>query len=83
MARNLGPIRVNAVCPGFIQGDWLRTGFEAKAYERALNNMEDSTPLRLAVTADQVAEAIYNLLHLSKVVTGETIILVGGFHLTI
>ena len=26
MARNLGPIRVNAICPGFIQGDWLRNG---------------------------------------------------------
>ena len=26
MARNLGPIRVNAVCPGFIEGDWLKNG---------------------------------------------------------
>ena len=24
MARNLGPIRVNAICPGFIQGEWLK-----------------------------------------------------------
>jgi 3-oxoacyl-[acyl-carrier protein] reductase len=26
MARNLGPIRVNAVCPGFIEGEWLKKG---------------------------------------------------------
>ena len=26
MARNLGPIRVNAVCPGFNEGEWLRNG---------------------------------------------------------
>ena len=26
LARALGPIRINAICPGFIQGDWLRGG---------------------------------------------------------
>ena len=26
MARNLGPIRVNAICPGFIDGEWLKAG---------------------------------------------------------
>jgi enoyl-[acyl-carrier-protein] reductase (NADH) len=35
------------------------------------------------VTADQVAESIYNLMSLSTVVTGETILLDGGFHLTV
>jgi enoyl-[acyl-carrier-protein] reductase (NADH) len=46
-------------------------------------NIEKTTPLGLAVTADQVAESIYNLMALSTVVTGETILLDGGFHLTV
>ena len=83
MARNLGPIRVNAVCPGFIQGDWLRKGLGSDAYDMALANIENTTPLGLAVTAEQVAQAIYNLMELSTVVTGETVILDGGYHLTV
>ncbi len=83
MARNLGPIRVNAVCPGFIQGDWLRKGLGSDNYDMALANIENTTPLGLAVTADQVAQAIYNLMELSTVVTGETVILDGGYHLTV
>jgi 3-oxoacyl-[acyl-carrier protein] reductase len=83
MARNLGPIRVNAVCPGFIQGDWLRKGLGSETYDRALANIENTTPLGLAVTADQVAECIYNIMALSTVVTGETILLDGGYHLTV
>ena len=83
MARNLGPIRVNAVCPGFIQGEWLRKGLGSDAYDAALAHIEKTTPLGLAVTVDQVAESIYNLMALSKIVTGETILLDGGFHLTV
>jgi 3-oxoacyl-[acyl-carrier protein] reductase len=83
MARNLGPIRVNAVCPGFIQGEWLRKGLGGDNYDAALANVENTTPLGLAVTADQVAESIYNMLALSTVATGETILLDGGFHLTV
>ena len=83
MARNLGPIRVNAVCPGFIQGEWLRKGLGSDNYDAALANIKKTTPLGLAVTADQVAESIYNLMSLSTVVTGETILLDGGFHLTV
>ena len=35
MARNLGPIRVNAICPGFIQGEWLRKGMGDDMYNAA------------------------------------------------
>ncbi|HAZ78614.1 MAG TPA: oxidoreductase [Porticoccaceae bacterium] len=83
MARNLGPIRVNCVCPGFVQGDWLKKGLGDENYDSALTNIEKNTPLKLAVTAEQVAEAILNLMTLSNVVTGETLLLDGGFHLTV
>ena len=83
MARNLGPIRVNAVCPGFIQGEWLRKGLGDEIYNTVLANTQANTPLGLAVTPDEVAEVIYGFIDLSKVVTGETYIVDGGYHLTI
>ena len=83
MARNLGPIRVNAVCPGFIQGEWLKKGLGDDIYNASLKNVENSTPLRLAVTPEQVADVIYNFIDISKTVTGETYLVDGGYHLTI
>ena len=59
LARVLGPeVRVNAVCPGFIQGDWLRDGLGAEAYEAGKSYLEATTPLGRTATADTVAEAI-------------------------
>ena len=83
MARNLGPIRVNAVCPGFIQGEWLKKGLGDDLYNAALKNTENNTPLGLAVTPEQVADVIYNFINVLKTVTGETFLVDGGFHLTI
>ena len=83
MARNLGPIRVNAVCPGFIQGEWLKKGLGDDIYNASLKNIENSTPLGLAVTPEQVADVIYNFIDISKTVTGETYLVDGGYHLTI
>ena len=83
MARNLGPIRVNAVCPGFIQGEWLKKGLGEELYNAALKNIQDNTPLGLAVTPDEVAEVIYGFIDVSKVITWETFLVDGGHHLTI
>jgi 3-oxoacyl-[acyl-carrier protein] reductase len=83
MARSLGPIRVNAVCPGFIQGDWLRKGLGDDLYNASLKNIEANTPLSLAVTPEQVADGIYNFIDISKTVTGEIFLVDGGYHLTI
>ncbi len=83
LARTLGPeIRVNTVCPGFIQGDWLAGGLGAETYERTKSFLESNTPLRLTATADTVAESILYFLRGASVVTGETLLLDGGHHLT-
>ncbi len=82
MARNLGPIRVNAICPGFIQGEWLKKGLGEEIYNASIKNLESSTPLGLAVTPEQVADTIYNFIEVSKTVTGETVLVDGGYHLT-
>lgn len=82
LARVLGPeIRVNAVCPGFIQGEWLRQGMGAETYDRSKAFLEKSVPLRATATADTVAETIIALIEGASLVTGETLLLDGGHHL--
>ncbi len=82
LARILGPeIRVNTVCPGFIQGDWLEQGMGAETYQRVKSHLESTAPLGVTATADTVAEAIVQFLTGASVVTGETLIVDGGHHL--
>ena len=83
LARVLGPeIRVNAVCPGFIQGDWLEQGMGSEHYAAAKSFLEENAPLRLTTTPDTVAEGILYFLGGADVVTGETLIMDGGMHLS-
>ena len=59
LARVLGPeIRLNTVCPGFIQGDWLEQGMGSEAYQRTKAFLEQNTPLQLTATPDTVAASI-------------------------
>jgi 3-oxoacyl-[acyl-carrier protein] reductase len=84
LARVLGPeIRVNAVCPGFIQGEWLREGMGAEAYDRTKEYLETTTPLKLTTTPDTVSDAIRYFIEGADVVTGETLMVDGGQHLNL
>ena len=83
LARALGPeIRVNCICPGFIQGTWLEQGLGAEVHARAKEHMEQTTPLKVAATPDMIAEGILYFVTGADVVTGETLILDGGAHLS-
>jgi len=82
LARVLGPeIRVNAVCPGFIQGEWLRAGLGDEAYEAARKGSERSAPLGVTSSPETVGEAIVYFICGAGIITGETLILDGGNHL--
>ncbi len=82
LARALGPkLRVNAVCPGFIEGDWLRDGFGDERYEKLMAFNRDNAPLKKTATAETVADAILHFISGPQVVTGETLIVDGGRHL--
>lgn len=82
LARVLGPeVRVNAVCPGFIQGDWLEEGMGPETYARTKAALEASTPLRATADPDTVAECILYFLAGARLVTGETLMLDAGMHL--
>jgi 3-oxoacyl-[acyl-carrier protein] reductase len=79
LAWNLGPeIRVNAVAPGWMEGDWMQRMLKDK-YEDLMGKRAKATPLKRCVTADDVAETIMSLIQGNRFVTGEIIVIDGGF----
>ena len=79
LALNLGPeIRVNAVAPGWMEGDWMVRMLKDR-YEDLMARRAKSTPLRRCVTAEDVAEVMVNLLTSNRFVTGEVVVIDGGF----
>ena len=82
LAKWLAPaVRVNTVCPGFIQGRWLLGVFGEAGYAQARAQQETGTPLRQAGTPDQMAEAAVFFLTSASNVTGEFMIVDAGMHL--
>ena len=79
LAWNLGPeIRVNAVAPGWMEGDWMRRMLRDK-YEDLMGKRAKATPLGRVVTADDVAETMMTLIESNRFITGEVIVIDGGF----
>jgi len=79
LAWNLGPdIRVNAVAPGWMEGDWMKRMLKDK-YDDLMGKRAKATPLKRVVTADDVAETMMSLIQSNRFVTGEVIVIDGGF----
>jgi 3-oxoacyl-[acyl-carrier protein] reductase len=79
LAWNLGPeIRVNAVAPGWMEGDWMQRMLGDK-YDDLMGKRAKLTPLKRCVTADDVAETMMTLIQANRFVTGEIIVIDGGF----
>lgn len=79
LAWNLGPdIRVNAVAPGWMEGDWMERMLGDK-YDQLMGARAKATPLKRCVTADDVAEVMMNLIQGMRFVTGEVVVIDGGF----
>ena len=77
-------IRVNAVLPGLIDGDWAFStwgGGDARQYEGLKKMFADQTPLGYVVTPDDVADTILSLITGSDYVTGQLITFDAGFTL--
>src|SRR5580704_7456928 len=78
-AINLGPdIRVNAVAPGWMEGDWMQRTL-ADRYDDLMARRAKATPLKRVIDADDVAEVIVNLIVSNKMVNGEIVVVDGGF----
>ena len=82
LARALAPkIRVNAVCPGFIDTPWFG-GMGEERREKLRQGVIASTPLKAASTAEDIADATLFLgSPQSRHVTGETLLVDAGTHL--
>jgi len=82
LALNLGPeIRVNAVAPGWMEGDWMVRMLGEK-YEELMTRRARHTPLQRVVKAEDVAEVIVSLIVSNKMVNGEVIVIDGGYSAT-
>ena len=79
LANALGPqIRVNAVAPGWIEGDWMKRTL-AENYQGLMARRAKYTPLQRCCTEDDVADSMLSLILHNRFVTGEIIIVDGGF----
>lgn len=83
LARALAPlIRVNAVCPGYIDTPWFTKGRGADQAGKIRDMVAEKSPLKVASTAEDVAELVCFLAGpQSRNMTGEIIRIDAGAHL--
>ena len=83
LARALAPaIRVNTVCPGFIDTPWFGKGIAPERVARMREGVANNTPLKVASTAEDVAGAtVFFASPAARHVTGETLMIDAGTHL--
>jgi NAD(P)-dependent dehydrogenase (short-subunit alcohol dehydrogenase family) len=83
LARALAPkIRVNAICPGFIDTAWFEKSMAPEALERLRRGVAAATPLKAASAAEDIADAALFLASpASRHITGETLLVDAGTHL--
>jgi 3-oxoacyl-[acyl-carrier protein] reductase len=82
LANALGPeIRVNAVAPGWIEGDWMKRSL-GDLYNGLMARRAKYTPLKRCCTAEDVADTMLSLIAHNRFVTGEIITVDGGFSST-
>jgi NAD(P)-dependent dehydrogenase (short-subunit alcohol dehydrogenase family) len=83
LARALAPkIRVNAICPGFMDTRWFSDAFGAEQLAKIRDNVQKSTPLQVISTAEDIADAaLFLASDASRRITGETLIADAGMHL--
>lgn len=82
LARALGPeIRVNAVCPGFVETRWLREGYGENLYDKLRSGYAAKAALNTVMSPDDIADAVLWLIEGAPRVTGEVLTVDGGFSL--
>jgi 3-oxoacyl-[acyl-carrier protein] reductase len=80
LARALAPkVRVNAVLPGLIEGRWMRDGLGDEVYQRVSKQYADSSLLGRVAVPDEIASAICWLLDPACLMTGQLMVVDGGF----
>lgn len=84
LARSLAPdIRVNAVCPGFVDTDWMAKKLDTAELADFKNKAAAISPLQRLVSAAEVAEAVHWFALGGASITGQLLVIDGGTHLTV
>lgn len=83
LARALAPkIRVNAICPGFMDTPWFSKGMNAAAVEVARARAQASNPLGVISGAEDIAApALFLGGRSARHLTGEVLLADAGLHL--
>jgi 3-oxoacyl-[acyl-carrier protein] reductase len=83
LARALAPaIRVNAICPGFIDTRWFTDQYGEETTAKIRANIIRQVPLQVASGPDDIAEAVaFFCSNAARHITGETLLVDGGHHL--
>jgi 3-oxoacyl-[acyl-carrier protein] reductase len=83
LARGLAPrIRVNALCPGFIDTRWFPDAYGAETTARIRDNVAKTTPLQAASSPEDIADAgLFLISDSARHITGETLLVDAGMHL--
>lgn len=83
LARALAPkIRINAICPGFIDTPWHAKGLPQETVNRLREQTLKNTPLQAASGAEDIADpALFLLSDAARHITGETLLVDAGLHL--
>ena len=83
LARQLAPeIRVNAICPGGLLGNWTRRIMDEENYQRRVQEAETEFPLRKPVMPIDVAKTALWLIEDATHMTGEALRMDAGQHLS-
>jgi 3-oxoacyl-[acyl-carrier protein] reductase len=84
LARALAPdVRVNAVCPGFVDTNWMSPKFSPDELTAFKARVARSAPLRILVGPPDVAEAIIWLALKGRAVTGQLLVIDAGANLNV
>ncbi len=79
LARQFAPhIRVNAICPGFIQTRWMRNMLGEERYESELERLPDLMAIGKVATADEIAAMMVWLIEGADLLTGEVMMVDYG-----
>ena len=84
LARALAPeVRVNAVCPGFVDTDWMSGKLSGAELAGFKARVAEVSPLKRLVSAADVAEAVAWFALGGQPITGQFLVIDGGTHLTV
>jgi NAD(P)-dependent dehydrogenase (short-subunit alcohol dehydrogenase family) len=83
LSRALAPlIRVNTVCPGYIDTPWFTKGRGEAGAKQVRDSVVAKVPLKVASTADDIAQLVCFLaMPASSHMTGEVVRMDAGMHL--